>query len=394
MKNLKLIFGLGAISLASNLMSCEQDQINSANFANSENSITVDPVEIKLKLVDLPAPIKTQLESLYAGFVFLEAKKTTNTAGVNVYNVRFLLKFVHYEIKFDAEGKILESKKAGIPESVLKETDLLNDITTYLKANYAGYKFVSAKKYESNGKTYFEIKIKNSTGAIVELKFDGTGKIILTSSNGQVVTIIKESELLPNIVTYLKTKYATYSLVSATKIAKNGAIYYEIKVKVGTKTYEIKFNANGVIVESSDQNVKSTAITPNTIPAGVLEYLKANYAGYVFVSGEKNEKATGTIIIIKIKQNNVTYELKFDEKGVFQSVSGSNKTSEVKINLADLPANAGIYLKNTFTQMVFISAKKVTKNEAITFVVKIKSGQKEYTVIFDSTGKMLSNKRS
>lgn len=394
MKNLKLIFGLGVISLASNLMSCEQDQINSANFANSENSITVDPVEIKLKLVDLPAPIKTQLESLYAGFVFLEAKKTTNTAGVNVYNVKFLLKFVPYEIKFDAEGKILESKKAGIPEAPLKETDLLNDITTYLKANYAGYKFVSAKKYESNGKTYFEIKIKNSTGAIVELKFDGTGKIILTSSNGQVVTIIKESELLPNIVTYLKTKYANYSLVSATKIAKNGAIYYEIKVKVGTKTYEIKFNANGVIMESSDSNVKSTAITPNTIPAAVLEYLKANYAGYVFVSGEKIEKATSTFLNIKIKQNNITFELKFDANGVFQSVSGSNKTTEIKINLADLPVNAASYLKTTFTQMVFISARKITKNEVVTYVVKIKSGSKEYTVIFDSTGKMLSNKRS
>ncbi len=394
MKNLKLVFGLGSFALATNLMSCEQDQVHSANFSNKESAISVDPVEIKLKLVDLPAPIKTQLESNYAGFVFLNAQKSTTTAGANIYMVKFLLKFVPYEIKFDAEGKILESKKAGIPESIIKETDLLADITNYLKANYAGHKFISAKKYELNGKVYFEVKIKTSAGSTIELKFDGTGKIIVTATNGHVVTIIKETELLPNIATYLKTKYVSYTLISAVKIAKNGVLYYELKIKVGTKTYEIKFNANGVITESSDQNIKSTALTPNTIPAAVLDYLKGNYVGYTFVSGEKTEKATVTYINIKIKHNNISYELKFDGNGIFQSVSGSNKTSELKIVLADLPAAANTYLKATFPQMVFITGKKVTKNEAITYVVKLKFGQKEYTVIFDSSGKMLSNKRS
>ena len=130
------------------------------------------------------------------------------------------------------------------------------------------------------------------------------------------------------------------------------------------------------------------------MPGSVQEYLKANYAGYTFISGERIEKATGTFIYLKIKLNNITYELKFDGNGIFQSVSGSNKTSEVKIVLTDLPLTASSYLKTTFTQMVFISGTKVTKNESVTYVIKIKSGQKEYTVIFDSSGKMISNKRS
>jgi uncharacterized membrane protein YkoI len=394
MKNLKLIFGLGAIALASNLMSCEQDNLASAEYSQKENAIIVEPGEIKLKLVDLPNAIKGYLESNYKGFVFLEAKKITSTAGANVYMVKFLLKFVPYEIKFDAEGKVLSQKKGGIPEQIIKESELLSTISTYLKANYNGYKFISAKKYEVDKKAYFEVKIKNSNGGIVELKFDSDGKILITNAEGQTTASLKESELLPNIISYLKSKYTAYTLISAKKVSKNGVIYYELKVKSGNNTFEIKFNANGAVVESSDQSVKSSPITSTSMPASVQEYLKANYAGYTFISGERTEKATGTFIYLKIKLNNITYELKFDGNGIFQSASGSNKTSEVKVALTDLPLTASSYLKTTFTQMVFISGTKVTKNESVTYVIKIKSGQKEYTVIFDSSGKMISNKRS
>jgi len=394
MKKLKLFFGLGAIALATNLMSCEQDPLASADYAQQENAITVEPGEIKLKLVDMPTPIKGYLETHYKGFVFLEAKKTTSTAGANVFTVKFLLKFVPYEIKFDAEGKVLSQKKGSIPEQIIKESELLSVISTYLKANYSGYKFVSAKKYEVDKKTYFEVKIKNSTGGTVELKFDTDGKILITNANGQTTAIIKESELLPSVISYLKSKYTTYTLISAKKVSKNGVIYYELKIKSANNTFEIKFNANGAVVESSDQSVKSSPLTSSSIPVSVQEYLKANYAGYTFISGEKTEKATGTYIYLKIKLNNITYELKFDGNGAFQSASGSNKTYEVKIVLTDLPSTATSYLKTTFPQMVFLSGKKVTKNESITYVIKIKSGQKEYTVIFDSSGKMISNKRS
>lgn len=394
MKNIKLLYGLGAFVFASSLISCEKDQLMSSSFSNQENAIVVEPAEVRLKLVDLPAPIKTDLEKNYAGFVFLEAKKSTSTAGVNIFTIKFLLKFIPYEVSYDASGKVLSTKKAGISEFALKESELPTDITSYLKANFAGYKFVSAKKYEVDKKPFFEIKIVNSAGGIVELKFDGTGKILITNSNGQTTIVVKESELLPSITTYLKTKYPNFTFVSAKKVSKSGVIYYELKIKVGANTYEMKFNANGTIVESSDQSVKNTPLTATTLPAAVLEYLKANYAGYVFISGEKSEKATGTYLNIKIKQNNVTFELKFDANGAFQSMAGSNKTTEIKINLTDLPANATTYLRATFAQMVLVSARKVTKNESVTYVVKLKAGNKEYIVIFDSSGKMLSNKRA
>lgn len=394
MKNLKLVYGLGAFILAANLMSCEQDQLASADYSKQENAVSVEPGEVKLKLVDLPSPVKSYLETNYKGFVFLEAKKTTTTAGVNIFTVKFLLKFVPYEIKLDAEGKVLSIKKAGTPEYIVKESELLETISAYLKANYIGYKFISAKKYENDKKTYFEVKIKNSTGGTVELKFDADGKILITNANGQTLVILKESELLPGITTYLKSKYTTYTLISAKKISKNGTISFELKIKTGNNTFEMKFNANGLITESSDQSLKSSPLTSTSIPTQILEYLKTNYVGYVFVSGEKTEKATGTFINIKIKQNSITYELRFDGSGMFLSVSGSNKTSEVKVTLADLPSPASTYLKATFPQLVFLSGKKVTKNESTTYVIKLKSGQKEYTITFDSSGKMLSNKRS
>ncbi|MBP6620067.1 MAG: hypothetical protein KA188_07415, partial [Leadbetterella sp.] len=148
MKNLKLVYGLGAFILAANLMSCEQDQLASADYSKQENAVSVEPGEVKLKLVDLPSPVKSYLETNYKGFVFLEAKKTTTTAGVNIFTVKFLLKFVPYEIKLDAEGKVLSIKKAGTPEYIVKESELLETISAYLKANYIGYKFISAKKYE------------------------------------------------------------------------------------------------------------------------------------------------------------------------------------------------------------------------------------------------------
>ncbi len=394
MKNLKLIFGLGVIALASNLISCEQNELASADYSQQENALTVETGEIKLKLVDLPNAINGYLETNYSGFVFLEAKKITSLTGANVFTVKFLLKFVPYEIKFDADGKVLSQKKGGISEHVIKENELLSVISTYLKDNYNDYKFVSAKKYEVDKKTYFEVKIKNSTGGTIDLKFDSDGKILIINSNGQSTAIIKESELLPSIISYLKSKYSSYTMISAKKISKNGLIYYELKIKSGNNTFEIKFNANGAILESSDQSVKSSPITSTSMPAAVQEYLKAKYAGYTFISGEKAEKATGSFIYIKIKLNNITYELKFDGNGVFQSVSGSNKTSEIKVVLTDLPSTASSYLKTTFPQMVFLSGTKVTKNESITYVVKIKSGQKEYIIIFDSSGKMISNKRS
>jgi uncharacterized membrane protein YkoI len=394
MKKLKLRHGLAAIVIASTLGACDRTEVVSSDLNQTDNVTTAEVVEAKLKLIDLPAPIKTFLDKEYPGFLFLEAKKTTSTAGVNIFSVKFLLKFIPHEIKFDADGKLLESKRAGIPEYGLKETDLPAEILTYLKTNHSSYTFVSAKKYEVNKVVFYEVKIKTTANGTIELKFDATGRIILTSSSGTTMVNLKEAELLPTIVSYLKSKYASYSLISAKKITKNGSTSFELKVKVGNNVYEIKFNANGVATESSDQSSKSTAITPNTIPAPVLEYLKSNYAGYTFISGEKVEKAIAAFISIKIKQNDVVYELKFDSNGKFLSVSGSNKTSETKIELANLPTNAQTYLKATFPQMTLISAGKVTKNETITYVVKIKSGQKTYVVVFDSAGKMLSNKKS
>ena len=55
-------------------------------------------------------------------------------------------------------------------------------------------------------------------------------------------------------------------------------------------------------------------------------------------------------------------------------MAGSNKTTEIKINLTDLPTTATTYLRATFTQMVLVSARKVTKNESVTYVVKLKVG--------------------
>ena len=393
MKNLKLLLGLAAIVVASSLSSCEKDEISKSSSLNqTENAITSDSTLIKLKLVDLPAPIKTKLESEFPGFIFVEAKKTTSTAGVNIYGVKILLKLVINEIKFDANGKILSISKSGIPASILKEADLLTEIKTYLTTTYPGYKFVSAEKYVKETKTFFEVKIKNAAGAIVELKFDSVGKILIMSTVGAIETSIAAGDLLPAITTYLKEKYTTYTLVSAKKVTKNGVTAFELKIKVGTATFELKFNPNGVIIASSDNSLKNTPLTLATLPAAINEYLKANYAGFSFVSAEKSENAQAKVFNVKIKQNNITFEIKFDANGAFLKVSGSNKSSETKITLIDLPTTAQTYLKTTFPDLVLISARKIVKTEVISYYVKLKSNKKTWDIVFDSTGKMISKK--
>ena len=75
------------------------------------------------------------------------------------------------------------------------------------------------------------------------------------------------------------------------------------------------------------------------------------------------------------------------------SASGSNKTAELKITVGNLPTTALTYLRTTYPDFTLILAKKITKNEAVTYVVRIKYDKKEYEVVFDAAGKLISKKK-
>ncbi len=354
--------------------------------------VKTGPVLGALKESDLTAEVRKYLSEKYPNYKFISGNKfqTTVTTMVNI-KISTVNGDVH--LMFDGASKLIQAVEIPIIMEI-KEADLTPAIAAYLKTNYPAYKFVTARKESKASSVAYFVKIKDTKGTL-ELTFDAAGKLIASSQNGLLSTPITSSQLLPAMTDYIKLKYPNYTFVSAKKINKGTLFNYEVTLKDLTSTVELKFDDKGNVTSVSKIETKSIpmVLKESDLSAPIKAYLTAKYPGYTFISGitKQNDKKESITSII-IKKNNGIYEVKFNAKGEFVSVSGNDKVVIVPIKTTDLPADIQTYLKANYPKGEVVSIAKTTKSDVTTYVLVVKIDNKKVELTFDGKGKFISKK--
>jgi Putative beta-lactamase-inhibitor-like, PepSY-like len=354
--------------------------------------VKVGPTVGVITAADLPDVVKKYLLEKYPDYKFVGGNKIQTTSNT-VLNVKISTAKGDIYLMFDGAGKLIQTNE--IPKiAELKEADLTDAIKMYLKNNYPTAKFVSARKETKASAVSYFVKIKESKGTL-ELMFDGAGKLLNLSQNGQVETKLPIEQLTAPMSSYMKAKYPTYTFVSAKKIVKGTVVSYELTIKDLTSTVEIKFDATGTVTSVSKNEVKvvTNVIKEADLAASIKTYLTTKYAGYTFVSANaKADDKKEMMTTVVIKKNTFTYEIKFNAKGEFVSVSSNEKIVTSTVKLADAPADMQSYLKANYATAELGAITKSTKGDLVTYTIIIKLNNKKSELTFDAKGKFVSKK--
>jgi Putative beta-lactamase-inhibitor-like, PepSY-like len=354
--------------------------------------VKVGPTVGVITAADLPDAVKKYLTEKYPDYKFIGGNKI-QTPTNTVLNIKISTAKGDIYLMFDGAGKVMQTNE--IPKiAELKEANLPDAIKLYLKEKHLGYKFISARKETKVSSISYFVKIKESKGTL-ELLFDGNGKLINSSQNGNLETKLTAEQLIPAITTYLKTKYPTFTFVSAKKNVKGTVVSYEVTVKDASSTVELKFDAVGTMTGVSKTDVKevTNVVKEADLSAAIKTYLTTKYAGYTFVSAtSKSDDKKEMMTTVVIKKNTFTYEIKFNTKGEFVSVSSNEKTVTSTVKLTDTPADMQSYLKANYATAELGLITKSTKGDLVTYMIVVKLNNKKSELTFDAKGKFVSKK--
>jgi uncharacterized membrane protein YkoI len=119
-----------------------------------------------------------------------------------------------------------------------------------LKAKYPDAELVSAEKEIEDGKTIYEVAIKNK-GQKLEVSFSPEGKFI----EAEKAIDVKD---LPKAVTdALEAKYPKATIKRAEEVTKDDGVGYEVLITTADKkTFEIELDAKGKILEEESKDKK------------------------------------------------------------------------------------------------------------------------------------------
>jgi hypothetical protein len=347
---------------------------------------------IKVPETELLPAIKEYIKANFPDYRLIGSEKYTKGTN-NTYDIKLKSSIgLVVDLKFDSKGVLISSSSVkGIGTSI-KEADLLTVIKDYIKTNYAGFAFVKADKYLKSGTSYFEVKLVSSAGKTVELRFNADGKILSPILNPNGSYVLKESDLLEPTKSYLKSKYTSYTFVSAKKIVNSSETYYIVVIKTGDTVVELKFKGNGEIYASTGSSNSNEIAADKLLPV-IKTYLETNFKGYTFVNALKITAEKVDYYFVNFKLNNVTYQVKFDSKGAYISHSSSAKEESVSIKVEQILPTMREYLAKNYQGYSFVSAVKITKVNVVTYVVVIKYKDIVYTLTFNDKGSILSVKK-
>jgi|GEM_PF-1806087 len=103
---------------------------------------------------ELPAAVLTSYEQAYPNAKIKEIKKTSDTAGVELYVIQFKYSGTKMEADYSADGSLTQTK-ADVAIKSLPEA-----ITKGVMDRYAHPKLVSANKVVTGSVTVYEVKVK------------------------------------------------------------------------------------------------------------------------------------------------------------------------------------------------------------------------------------------
>lgn len=185
------------------------------------------------------------------------------------------------------------------------------------------------------------------------------------------------------------TLRTAYPQASQTTWSKLSPTVYQADLVSRSAKLLVSIQRDGTLLEAQ-RKVDSTAL-----PAAVLGYLNANYAGYkILKAGTKEARGTKAIqgYFVLIRQNNQIYALNFDAQGVFLSLTTpSGRREHQHLAESALPAAVTDYLKANYAGYAFRGAVARQEDGKTTgydiFIIKDGTA---YEVRFDAAGVFLN----
>ncbi|MDB5241729.1 MAG: hypothetical protein JWP57_2354 [Spirosoma sp.] len=220
-------------------------------------------------------------------------------------------------------------------------------------------------------------------------------------------TVITQDQLPQAVRDYLNKTYAGFTFVQGVQgTDRAGATFYAVVIEQGGVRYHLHFDASGALLAGrggkggpGPNEANETTITQDKLPAKVLDYLMATYAGYTFGMAEQAADAAGVVVYyeVSITQNGKQIHLNFDATGNLLERKGGGpgghgpKGAGTAITQENLPQSVRDYLTATYAGYTFGRAEQVTTRDGVTiYAVKITQNGADYFLLFDKDGKLIS----
>jgi uncharacterized membrane protein YkoI len=171
-----------------------------------------------------------------------------------------------------------------------------------LKAKYPNAELVSAVKENEDGKTVYEVKIKNN-GEKLEVTLSAEGKVLEEEKDGDKKEENKAEKVAPDklpkaVADAIKARFPNGEITSAEKETEDGKVVYDIELKMGGLKYEMDLYEDGTVIEVE----KEVKPVPEKIAKAIdAKYPKAEIEDVMEVNKVKGKEETPIHYEVTIK---------------------------------------------------------------------------------------------
>jgi len=116
-----------------------------------------------------------------------------------------------------------------------------------VKAKYPDAELVSASTEKEDGKTIYEVNVKNK-GQTIEVSLTEDGKIVSIEKE------IAAKDLPKPVAAAFEKKYPKATVKKVEEVTKGDKISYELQITFGDKKLEVTFDATGKFLEEEDKS--------------------------------------------------------------------------------------------------------------------------------------------
>jgi len=202
---------------------------------------------------DLPAAVKTAI----SGYTFKTGVLIVDKSGAKLYHVHVEKDGTVYNLTFDEKGTAIKrssenAKGADITKATL--TNIPDKIKAYLDANAKGWTLREGISISKDDVIIHYHIVVTVNGSSQTYMFDKDLNLITNPGKGPkdnhplpnvVVTELTKDKIHSDVLTYLNTNFANWTLTKAISITKDGIlIETEVFFTLGDKKYKSEFDGN------------------------------------------------------------------------------------------------------------------------------------------------------
>ncbi len=214
----------------------------------------------------------------------------------NATDINWKLEKGNYNVSFETNNKdndLVMNDKGIFLRQVrdLYASEIPKVVLETINSKIPFFDVRNADRLEEGGKISYRINLEvddKKTYFVI----DDTGKLVKYTKE------LKVSEVPPQIITQIKTKYGLLDMDNAVLTEDNGTITYQIKGEINDRDHRFAFN-NKVIIIKHEQNLRSSEL-----PVQVLNAAKTTYNGYEIRDVNLLEQDGRIIYFLNMRKSN------------------------------------------------------------------------------------------